>query len=75
MYSFYINSKFKTAFGEKAEDFNFNGKIKTLVKMTRKYHNQTLQTNSRHCMREIPNTNSHKKAGRQLSSGMRFPTI
>ena len=34
--------------------------------MIRKYHNHTLQTNTRHCEQEPQNTNSYKTSGRQL---------
>ena len=36
------------------------------LRMIRKYHNHTLQTNLRHREKESHNTNSHKTSGRQL---------
>ena len=36
------------------------------VSMIRKYHNHTLQTNSRRQKKEPQNTNSHKTSGRKL---------
>ena len=40
--------------------------FKSQVSMTRKYHNQTLQTNPRQGEEEPQNSNSQKTRGRQL---------
>ena len=40
--------------------------------MTRKYLNQTLQTNPRHREEETQNTNSHKNTGEQLKAKQLF---